>query len=284
LILVSGTFAYDTIGRHGPGPTTRNVKLDTLATGFGGCAGNLAGALRRLGRDPVPVAAVGLDDWAAYREHLRDLEIDESGIVVIPDEACARGFVFTAPDGAQFTAFHPGPQHPQRLLERLQRLLDQNQATALVIAPDQPEVLAAIAVCARRWRRAQPAARIVWCPGQYAGHLGAALASELAQTSDLVILNHHEHAELTTALNGSRTVVVTDGPRPVVIYTNGAVETVYVPPTAAIDPTGCGDAFSAAYIDAWLADAAPRECAQAGIRLAASCLGHRGAQGYLIKA
>ena len=73
-------------------------------------------------------------------------------------------------------------------------------------------------------------------------------------------------------------IVVKNGPDPVRLRSTAGDENVACPPVAEIvDTTAAGDAFNAAYLAARIGGAAPREAARAGVRLAGTVIGHRGA-------
>jgi sugar/nucleoside kinase (ribokinase family) len=74
-------------------------------------------------------------------------------------------------------------------------------------------------------------------------------------------------------------LVVTDGPRPAVIWQDGE-ETHFAPPEAAeVDATGAGDIFAAAFFIRLHAGDAPLAAAQTAARLAADSVTRRGLEG-----
>ena len=77
---------------------------------------------------------------------------------------------------------------------------------------------------------------------------------------------------------GVKEVVVTDGSGPcVVMHDAGVAEVPAVEVADVVDTTAAGDAFDAAYIAARLRGEGPERSAEAGHRLAAIVVGHRGA-------
>jgi 2-dehydro-3-deoxygluconokinase len=77
---------------------------------------------------------------------------------------------------------------------------------------------------------------------------------------------------------GVAEIAVKNGPDPVLLRHAGVAATIPCPPvTAVVDTTAAGDAFNAAYVAARIAGLAPDAAARAGIRLAGTVIGHRGA-------
>ncbi len=279
-ILICGTLAYDDIGAFGTpfGVGARNVKLDTLYRGFGGCAMNIAYNLAGLGHQPVPFVYAGDDYSGDYARHVAAAGISEAGIFRISDVPSARGIVLTGSDGAQFTAFYPGPSGLDRCRADLQVLTDQ-QFDAAILAPDLPEKMAACAAAVAR------VPLRLWCPGQYAELLTREQIEAVAGHCQLLVANRHEwealcrHVDPADLVDGGVRAIVTHGPDPVEILPEA--RRVPVPPLtsgAAVDPTGCGDAFVAGLVSALLTSAGIEAAVAAGIRLAGCCIRWQGAQ------
>jgi len=105
----------------------------------------------------------------------------------------------------------------------------------------------------------------------------------------LLVVNRHEWQALCERLpaqtiRGSvERIVITDGPRPVeLLPDNARVAVPAAPVAAAIDPTGCGDAFVAALTSSLAHGAGLPAAVEAGIRLAGRCLASRGAPSHRI--
>jgi sugar/nucleoside kinase (ribokinase family) len=73
------------------------------------------------------------------------------------------------------------------------------------------------------------------------------------------------------------TVVVKDGPRPIVVRTPAGTTSVDIAPISARDTTGAGDAFAAGYLSAVLDGAHPSRAVRVGHELATTVLGTPGA-------
>ena len=116
--LICGSLALDTImvfpdrfARHIlPGEThvlSVSFQIGEMRREWGGCAGNIAYNLKRLGGEPVVMATVG-DDGDAYVERLKAQQVAADGVRVVPGTYTAQAFIITDLDDNQITAFHPG--------------------------------------------------------------------------------------------------------------------------------------------------------------------------------
>ena len=116
--LICGSLAFDTIttfpGRFAEQILPEQVHIlnvaflvPTLRREFGGCAGNIAYTLHRLGGTPVVMASMG-EDGAGYRQRLADWGVDTSLVRVVPATYTAQAIIITDRDNNQITAFHPG--------------------------------------------------------------------------------------------------------------------------------------------------------------------------------
>ena len=93
--LICGSLAFDTIMRF-EGRFAEQILPDqlhilnvsflvpALRRDFGGCAGNIAYAMRQLGGQPLPMATLG-NDGGDYLERLRALAIDTEFVRPIGD-------------------------------------------------------------------------------------------------------------------------------------------------------------------------------------------------------
>jgi adenosine kinase len=116
--LICGSLAFDTIMNF-EGRFQEQILPDqlhilnvsflvpTLRRDFGGCAGNIAYALKVLGGHPLPMATLG-NDGQDYLQRLQDLEIPTQFVRQIGDTYTAQAMIMTDSDNNQITAFHPG--------------------------------------------------------------------------------------------------------------------------------------------------------------------------------
>ena len=270
-VLIVGSLAYDVLATTWDVLPATNIKVDSLRTGFGGCGGNLAYTFGRLGQSHILHGHLGALDAQAYRLHLQSTGADLAGIRQIDDLASARAFIFTDPNGTQFTAFHPLPVDLQIWQAQLETTLADHAPDLAIIAPDLPDRMLA---ATRRLRGVCP---LLCYPGQYSAQLMPGEAAELLAAATIVIQNEHEH-RLLPVPDGPLSIV-TRGPAPIrVRYQH--TRTFPVPAAEPVDPTGCGDAFTAAFVHQWLIEESLEKSVNAGIEWAQRCLACRGSQAH----
>ena len=98
--------------------------------------------------------------------------------------------------------------------------------------------------------------------------VGAAAFLEWVRGVDLLLPNEGELTALdgaTAALGSVRAVAVTAGPAGARWVAEGVEVTVPAPAVDLVDPTGCGDAFDAGLLAAWLSGADPESALRAGV-------------------
>jgi len=78
-----------------------------LRRDFGGCAGNIAYALKQLGGEPLPMATLG-SDGGEYLQRLETLGISTEFVRQVEGTYTAQAMIMTDLDNNQITAFHPG--------------------------------------------------------------------------------------------------------------------------------------------------------------------------------
>jgi len=116
--LICGSLAFDTIttfpGRFGQQILPEQLHIlnvsflvPELRREFGGCAGNIAYNLRKLGGDPVIMATIG-NDGGDYLARIRSWGVDTSLVTCVEDHYTAQAIIITDTDNNQITAFHPG--------------------------------------------------------------------------------------------------------------------------------------------------------------------------------
>ena len=117
-VLVCGSFAYDTImvfnDRFKNHILPEQVHIlnvsfmvPKMRREFGGCAGNIAYNLHRLGGDVQPMGTVG-EDFEPYAKWMDQCGVRREHVTVVPSTFTAQAFITTDMDDNQITAFHPG--------------------------------------------------------------------------------------------------------------------------------------------------------------------------------
>ena len=116
--VICGSLAFDTImtfeGRFAEQILPEQLHIlnvsflvPTLRREFGGCAGNIAYALKQLGGTPLPMATIG-SDGANYAARMKAMGISTEFVREVADNYTAQAMIMTDRDNNQITAFHPG--------------------------------------------------------------------------------------------------------------------------------------------------------------------------------
>lgn len=291
--LICGSLAFDTImgfeGRFADQILPEQLHIlnvsflvPTLRRDWGGCAGNIAYALRQLGGTPLPLAALG-SDGADYLERLRALGIGTDLIGVLPDAYTAQAMIMTDRDNNQITAFHPGAM--ARAHENTPTL--PGDVRLAIISPDGRDAML---------RHAEQFARagipFVFDPGQGLPMFDGAALTHFIELADWVAVNDYEarmlcertQLELADISRRVKGLVVTLGGEGCAVWQAGVkIHLPPVAPTAVVDPTGCGDAWRGALLYG-LEQGWPLErCARLGNRLGALKVAVRGPQSYQLE-
>jgi len=292
--LICGSLAFDTImgfeGRFAEQILPEQLHIlnvsflvPTLRRDWGGCAGNIAYAMRQLGGQPLPAATLG-SDGDGYLERLRVLGICTDFIKVLPDVYTAQAMIMTDQDNNQITAFHPGAM--ARAHENALPLTRQDVRLA-IISPDGRE-----AMCQRAEQFARARIPFVFDPGQGLPMFDGTELTHFVELATWVAVNDYEGQMLCdrmglTLADISRRVqglIVTLGGQGCDVWQAGAK--IHVPPavpTAVVDPTGCGDAWRGALLYG-LEQGWPLErCAALGNRIGALKVATRGPQNYTLE-
>jgi adenosine kinase len=252
-----------------------------LRRDFGGCAGNIAYALKMLGGEPLPMATLGTDG-ATYLERLRTLGISTEFVRQIEGAYTAQAMIMTDLDNNQITAFHPGAM-TQAHVTRIEKRDDIRLG---IISPDGRD---AMLQHAQQFRAA--GIPFVFDPGQGLPMFdGRELASFIEQAT-WVTVNDYEGKMLSdrtgwSAQEISRKVqglVVTLGGEGCDVWVDG--EKTHVPAIkadAVVDPTGCGDAWRGALLFGLEKGWPLARCAELGNRVGAAKIASRGPQNWRI--
>jgi adenosine kinase len=290
--LICGSLAFDTImsfeGRFAQQILPEQLHIlnvsflvPQLRRDFGGCAGNIAYAMRQLGGTPLPMAAVG-DDGAGYVDRLRALGISTDHVLQLADTYTAQAMIMTDRDNNQITAFHPGAMmqaHRLRVPERADVRLG-------IISPDGRD---AMLQHAEQFHAA--GIPFVFDPGQGLPMFDGAELAHFVELASWITVNDYEGrmlcermgvglAELSTRVQG---VVVTLGAAGCDIWQQGQMQHVAAEKAEQeVDPTGCGDAWRGALLYGLEQGWALARCAALGNRLGALKVAARGPQNYVV--
>jgi ribokinase len=281
-VLVIGSLNVDLILRADAEPVDDGaVLVRDLETAPGGHAGNCASALAALGMSVTLVAAVGADpdgDWLL--DDLRRRGVDVSGVRVCPQAPTGRA-VIPVFGTRHYMLLHRGANDLLQAGDALRASASEPGGfdAVLIFDPSEDVLLASGDLAGGG---AKPPV-LGWTPGGI--YARDPVAARVIPQCDVLFANRAELAALSQAVP----CVIADTLRPELIMTAGEHGAVVrhrgaqwqapAQPVSVADPTGAGDAFSAAYLLARLAGLEPdRRLRAANLSgaLAVSAVGARG--------
>jgi adenosine kinase len=292
--LICGSLAFDTItnfgGRFADQILAEQVHIlnvsflvPTLRREYGGCAGNIAYNLKLLGGEPVVLAALG-SDGGDYLARMATLGIDTSSVSVEAGHYTAQAIIITDCDNNQITAFHPGAMSDAHLAPVPRR----DDLAIAIIAPDGRE-----AMLAHADQLIAAGVPFIFDPGQQLPMFDGAGLTSFVDRARWVAVNDYEGRMLTERMGTTleamsrrpnlQGVVVTLGAEGCDVWRDGHVTRVPgVTAAAAVDPTGCGDAFRAGLLFGLERGWSLERAAALGNRLGALKIAQRGGQNHRI--
>lgn len=297
--LLSGSFAYDTILRHGalfqasilPEAVAKlNVcfDIDSVKNELGGAGGNIAYNASLLSQRPMLVGCLG-GDAAQYLDWLCKNGLDATTLSLVPDEGCAHAWITSDASGNQITAFSRGAMvRPVQIPEVTPDLWH--------LGPEHPANTARLALAAIDQGKS-----FLFDPGQVLPDFIAGTGSEVLPLDELlreatgIFVNDYE-ADLLIAATGEslehwltepgQFIVRTRGADGVmlrVMHDSGSVSTYecgVAPAAAIVDPTGCGDAFRAGFLRGYAEDWNIEDCLAMGVVMGSFAIESHGGQNH----
>ena len=292
--LICGSLAFDTImgfeGQFAQQILPEQLHIlnvsflvPTLRRDFGGCAGNIAYAMRQLGGVPLPMAAVG-NDGADYLDRLTQLGISTEFVRQEQETYTAQAMIMTDRANNQITAFHPGAMS----MAHRTRIEARGDIRLGIISPDGRD---AMLEHAEQFHAA--GIPFVFDPGQGLPMFDGKELAHLVELATWVTVNDYEGRmlcdrigmgldALSRRVQGLVVTLAADGCE---IWQDG--QRTHVPGTAAaevVDPTGCGDAWRGALLYGLEQGWPLARCAALGNRLGALKIASRGPQNYTVDA
>jgi adenosine kinase len=290
--IICGSLAFDTImnfeGRFAEQILPDQLHIlnvsflvPALRRDFGGCAGNIAYALRQLGGTGLPMATIGTDG-ASYLERLESLGISTEFVHTVDGSYTAQAMIITDRDNNQINGFHPGAMEQAHL----NRIATRDDIKIGIIAPDGRDAM---------WQHAEQfaAARIpfVFDPGQQLPRFDGNELRTLLEQASWVTVNDYEgkmlsdrtglsSAEISRRVKGLIVTLGADGCEVWLEGTKTHVAPVKV--DAVVDPTGCGDAFRGALLFGLDRGWSLLRCAALGNHLGSLKIAQRGPQNYTV--
>ena len=291
--IICGSLAFDTIMNF-EGRFAQQIMPDqlhilnvsflvpSLRRDFGGCAGNIAYALKLLGGTPLPMATIGMDG-EGYLQRMRSQGINTEFVRTIPDAYTAQAMIITDVDNNQINGFHPGAME-QAWQTRVEARDDIKLG---IVAPDGRDAMVQHAA-----QFAHAGIPFVFDPGQQLPRFDGAELRTFVDQASWVAVNDYEgkmlsdrtgwdHAEISRRVRG---LFVTTGAEGSEVWVDGRRTAVApVKAAAVVDPTGCGDAYRGALLygleNGWTLE----RCAALGNRLGAMKIAERGPQNYMLE-
>ena len=290
--LICGSLAFDTImgfeGQFAQQILPEQLHIlnvsflvPSLRRDFGGCAGNIAYAMRQLGGVPLPMAAVG-NDGGDYLERLRQLGISAEFVRQEQDTYTAQAMIMTDRANNQITAFHPGAMS----LAHRTEITAREDIRLGIISPDGRD---AMLEHAEQFHAV--GIPFVFDPGQGLPMFNGNELAHFVELATWVTVNDYEGRMLCDRMGVGldalsrrvRGLVVTLGGEGCEIWEDGQRTLVPpVTPTEVVDPTGCGDAWRGALLYGLEQDWSLARCAALGNRLGALKIASRGPQNYVV--
>lgn len=290
--VICGSLAFDTImsfeGRFAEQILPDQLHIlnvsflvPSLRRDFGGCAGNIAYALKALGGDPLPMATVG-PDGADYVRRLDGLGIGTEFVRQVEGSYTAQAMIMTDRDNNQITAFHPGAM----MQAHVTKIAARSDIRLGIISPDGRD---AMLQHAEQFRAA--GVPFVFDPGQGLPMFNGEELRHFIELATWVTVNDYEgrmlsertgwsSAEISAKVEG---LVVTLGAEGCEVWVKGQKTLVApVKARAVVDPTGCGDAWRGALLYGLEQGWPLEKCAELGNRIGSLKIESRGPQNYVV--
>ncbi len=253
--LICGSFAYDTIMVF-PDQFKKHILPDQvhilnvsfmvpkMRREFGGCAGNIAYNLHRLGGDVQPMGTVG-EDFAPYAEWMDRCGVPRKHVTVVPNTFTAQAFITTDMDDNQISAFHPGAMGHAHLNTV-------SQADGIKLGIVSPDGRDGMIEHARQF--ADSHIPFIFDPGQGMPMFSGDELMNFLEQATYLTFNDYE-CKLFQEKTGKSlkqlaaqvtAMIVTKGGEGSDIHVGGKVHIIPAAKTGPlVDPTGCGDAYRA---------------------------------------
>ncbi len=251
-VMISGSIAYDNIlsynGRfsdHLIADSLDHINLtfvtESMTRNYGGCAANIAYALKLLGGDPIVVGAVGTDG-SDYLYRFDELDI-KTAVSKFNDTYTAQCFITTDLTGSQLATFNPGAMnraHEQSFPEK------ENITFALVGPDGRQAMINRVNECVAH------KVPFIFDIGQGVSLFNGEEIRDFINKADYVAASAYEMEliERATGMNAQalagcvKALIVTHGSSGSTVYAQG--KTLTVPAVRVendIDPVGAGDAY-----------------------------------------
>ncbi|MDT8449674.1 MAG: carbohydrate kinase family protein [Wenzhouxiangellaceae bacterium] len=290
-ILICGSLAYDNImvfperfKDHILPEKTHMLNVafmvPEMRRNFGGTAGNIAYGLKKLGGEPLPMAAVGAD-FDRYADRLEELGISQQYVLRDNEHFTAQAYITTDLDDNQITAFHPGAMN-----ENHRNSVPADGSVKYgIVSPDGKQ---AMLDHSEQFKAA--GIPHVFDPGQGLPMFSGEELKAMIADADWLTVNSYEWEMVAKktgwnrgeALSGLKQgLIITHGGDGSELVTREGEEHIpSVRPEAISDPTGCGDAYRAGLLYGLERGWDPRDAARLGSLMGSIKIAHAAPQGF----
>jgi adenosine kinase len=288
--LICGSLAFDTImsfeGRFAEQILPDQLHIlnvsflvPALRRDFGGCAGNIAYSMKLLGGEPLVMATLG-SDGESYLQRIKNLGLSTKHVQTVSDHYTAQAMIMTDRDNNQITAFHPGAM----MQAHINRIEKDSNIRLGIVSPDGRD---AMLMHAEQFAHAD--IPFVFDPGQGLPMFDGADLNRFIDQATWVTVNDYEGKMLSdrTGQDSSQIskrvkgLIVTLGAQGCEVWIDG--HQTIVPPAkaqAAVDPTGCGDAWRGALLFGLEKGWSLEKCAHLGNQVGSIKIASKGPQNY----
>ena len=254
-LLAIGHTALDSIVLVKEFPSPNSSTLIKQIKNFdGGAAANVAVVASTLGLNSALVSAVGGEFKASnYHNKLKAMGIDTDDMIVIENEKTPMAWVFTDSNNDQISYFYWGAAAYFKEAKPPEKAI--KKATAVHLATGDPNFNRRSGELASEFGKL-----ISFDPGQDLHMYSPDELKSVIKISNILFGNHYEIDRILEILNtdidglrsiGPEIIVKTYGKDGSVIYADNKIKIDSILRTP-VDPTGAGDSYRAAFLNAYL--------------------------------
>lgn len=230
----------------------------------GGAAGNVAVVASKMGLDVGLISCIGNDfKNSTYEEELLEEGIDISDMIISEKANTPTAFVLTNPDDQQMFYFYWGAAEEYDNSEVPKEAI--NNAQAVHLATGDPKYNIKAGKYAYKINKL-----VSFDPGQDLHLYSTNDLKEMTKNCNILFGNEHEIDHICDLLEKTIDELLLDGPNMIIQTLGDKGSIIYeknedpikieVVPTKAVDPTGAGDSYRAAFLSLYLRDNDIKTC------------------------
>lgn len=264
-LLAIGHTAFDSIVlvKEFPAPNSSTL-IKQIKNFDGGAAANVSMVGASLGLKTALVSAVGSEfKGSEYHTKLKEMGIDTENMIVIENEKSPMAWVFTDTNNDQISYFYWGAAAYFKKSEAPQKAI--KKANAVHLATGDPNFNRRSGELASEHEK-----MISFDPGQDLHMYSPKELKDVISVSNILFGNHYEIDRILEILNvniwelkemGPEIVVKTYGKEGSMVYADEKIKVDAVV-REPVDPTGAGDSYRAAFLNAYLKGSNLEYCAK----------------------